>query len=89
MWLTTKFKSISDFGPNLKNMHVSYITYRHAYTHTHTHTNSFELKIPREGYEMADPYVKLYLLPDPNKETKKKTKIAKRTLNPTYNETVR
>ena len=51
--------------------------------------NTFKLKIPREGYEMADPYVKLYLLPDPNKETKKKTKIAKRTLNPTYNETVR
>lgn len=58
-------------------------------THNYACTHTQNLKIPREGYEMADPYVKLYLLPDPNKETKKKTKVAKRTLNPTYNETVR
>lgn len=46
------------------------------------------LQAPREGSDTADPYVKLYLLPDPNKTTKKKTKINKKTLNPTYNETV-
>lgn len=46
------------------------------------------LQVPREGSDSADPYVKLYLLPDPNKVTKKKTKINKKTLNPTYNETV-
>ncbi|XP_072571944.1 phosphatidylinositol 4-phosphate 3-kinase C2 domain-containing subunit beta isoform X3 [Paramormyrops kingsleyae] len=33
-----------------------------------------------------DPYVKLYLLPDPQKTSKRKTKAAKRTCNPTYNE---
>lgn len=42
--------------------------------------------VPREGAESTDPYVKLYLLPDPQKTTKQKTKIARKTLNPTYNE---
>ncbi len=46
------------------------------------------LQSPREGLDSADPYVKLYLLPDPNKSTKQKTKISKKTLHPTYNETV-
>lgn len=45
--------------------------------------------VPREGTDSIDPYVKLYLLPDRNKATKQKTKIARKTLNPTYNETVR
>ena len=44
--------------------------------------------VPREGAESIDPYIKLYLLPDPTKATKQKTKIARKTLNPTYNETV-
>ncbi len=47
------------------------------------------LQVPREGSDTADPYAKLYLLPDPSKSTKMKTKISKKTLNPTYNETVR
>ena len=46
------------------------------------------LQVPRDGVESADPYVKLYVLPDPDKVTKRKTKIAQRTLSPTYNETV-
>ncbi|KAI0209340.1 Phosphatidylinositol 4-phosphate 3-kinase C2 domain-containing subunit alpha [Lamellibrachia satsuma] len=39
-----------------------------------------------QGDEAPDPYVKLYLLPDPTKLTKRKTKIAKGTFHPTYNE---
>ena len=35
-----------------------------------------------------DPYVKLYLLPDPMKVTKRKTKIVKSTFHPTFNEIV-
>ncbi|XP_065835429.1 phosphatidylinositol 4-phosphate 3-kinase C2 domain-containing subunit beta-like isoform X2 [Oscarella lobularis] len=41
---------------------------------------------PRDSNGLADPYVKLYLLPDANKSTKRKTKIVKKSLNPTYNE---
>lgn len=43
---------------------------------------------PRNTTSLADPYVKLYLLPDPIKATKLKTKIARKTLNPTFNETL-
>uniref|UniRef100_A0A4W5NKD1 Phosphatidylinositol-4-phosphate 3-kinase catalytic subunit type 2 beta n=1 Tax=Hucho hucho TaxID=62062 RepID=A0A4W5NKD1_9TELE len=39
----------------------------------------------QEGTD-PDPYVKLYLLPDPQKTSKRKTKAARRTCNPTYNE---
>ncbi|XP_062513232.1 phosphatidylinositol 4-phosphate 3-kinase C2 domain-containing subunit alpha-like isoform X2 [Corticium candelabrum] len=37
---------------------------------------------------LANPYVKLYLLPDSSKSTKRKTKVVRKSLNPTYNESV-
>lgn len=43
--------------------------------------------LPKSAGSLSDPYVKIYLTPDPSKWTKRKTKIARRTLNPTYNET--
>jgi len=41
-----------------------------------------------QGSELPSPYVKTYLLPDPEKVTKRKTKIIKDTTHPTYNELV-
>eukprot|EP00106_Octopus_bimaculoides_P003636 XP_014771078.1 PREDICTED: phosphatidylinositol 4-phosphate 3-kinase C2 domain-containing subunit alpha-like [Octopus bimaculoides] len=38
------------------------------------------------GIENPSPYVKLYLLPDPEKLTKQKTKVVKHSTHPTYNE---
>lgn len=37
------------------------------------------------GY--SDPYVKCYLLPDPSKKTKRRTKVKKKNLNPEFNQT--
>ncbi|XP_037378969.1 synaptotagmin-like protein 2 isoform X7 [Talpa occidentalis] len=39
--------------------------------------------------QRSDPYVKSYLLPDKDKMGKKKTAVAKKTLNPVYNEILR
>ena len=41
----------------------------------------------RNGY--SDPYIKTYLLPDDEKQTKQKTSVKKKTLDPVYNETLR
>jgi len=38
---------------------------------------------------LSDPYVKTYLLPDKHKQTKKKTGIKRKTLNPVFNETIK
>ena len=35
---------------------------------------------------VSDPYIKMYLLPDKTKQSKRKTSIQKKTLNPCYNE---
>ncbi|KAK3101653.1 hypothetical protein FSP39_005228 [Pinctada imbricata] len=37
---------------------------------------------------LPSPYVKTYLLPDPDKQTKRKTKIIKHSTHPTYNEII-
>ena len=44
--------------------------------------------VPRTIQGSADPYVKSYLLPDNNKATKRKTRISRKNLNPTFNQTL-
>uniref|UniRef100_A0A3B4BE66 Uncharacterized protein n=1 Tax=Periophthalmus magnuspinnatus TaxID=409849 RepID=A0A3B4BE66_9GOBI len=41
--------------------------------------------VSEEGSD-PNPYVKTYLLPDPSKSSKRKTKICRKTRNPTFNE---
>ncbi|XP_076667035.1 extended synaptotagmin-like protein 2 isoform X2 [Andrena cerasifolii] len=41
---------------------------------------------PNDPYNVPDPYVKLYLLPDRHKETKRKTAVMKDNCNPVFDE---
>ena len=40
------------------------------------------------GGQKPSPYVKVYLLPDPSKVTKRKTKVVRRNCHPTFMEMV-
>eukprot|EP00045_Choanoeca_perplexa_P007401 m.66562 g.66562 ORF g.66562 m.66562 type:complete len:636 (-) comp14062_c0_seq1:135-2042(-) len=42
--------------------------------------------LPADLSGLADPYVKMYVQPDPSKRTKQKTKVVKKSLNPEWNE---
>ncbi len=41
---------------------------------------------PTRKDDSADPYVKMYIVPDSSKETKRKTQVRKNTLNPMFSE---
>jgi len=42
--------------------------------------------IPCDKDNLADPYVRVYVMPDHSSETKRKTKLVKNTLNPLFDE---
>lgn len=45
------------------------------------------LPLPQnDPHNIPDPYVKLYILPDKHKETKRKTAVIKDNCNPTFDE---
>lgn len=45
-------------------------------------------ELPKVGGQEPSSYVKLYLLPDPTKSTKRKTKVVKKSSNPSFMEMV-
>ncbi|XP_059824219.1 synaptotagmin-like protein 5 [Hypanus sabinus] len=47
------------------------------------------LAIADEKKQRTDPYVKMYLLPDKSRQSKRKTKLKSNTTNPVFNETLR
>lgn len=44
--------------------------------------------VHKEGDDLPDPYVKLQLLPDRSKDSKRKTQICRNTCNPVFDETM-
>lgn len=73
-------------------MHIRDLVTTHTRTHACTDRTAGLIKgspqVSEDGTD-PNPYVKTYLLPDPHKTSKRKTKISRRTRNPTFNEMVR
>eukprot|EP00117_Sycon_ciliatum_P021351 scpid29195/ scgid18743/ Synaptotagmin-like protein 4; Exophilin-2; Granuphilin len=70
---------------------TGFVTFGLSYHASKLHINvvrCIDLAPPRGPGTVADPYIKLYLLPDKNKATKRKTKAKKRTLDPRFDETL-
>ena len=63
------------------------VYYKSNQLHVHVERAMGLAAADSNGY--SDPYVKTYLLPDKAKHTKQKTSVKKRTLDPTYNETLK
>ena len=47
------------------------------------------LAVPDTGSRTVNSYVKIYLLPDRSKHSKRKTNVKKKTINPVYGETLK
>ena len=46
-----------------------------------------ELRVPGKG--RADPYVKVYIMPDPKKTTKRKLTVKPKSIDPVWHEEIR
>ena len=60
--------------------------YKDSYLHIHVERARGLAAANSNG--SSNPYVKTYLLPDETKQTKQKTTVKKKTLDPVYNETL-
>ena len=61
----------------------------HSDDHLVIHVNKARGLAAANKNGLSDPYIKTYLLPDKQKQTKKKTGIKRKTLNPVYDETIK
>lgn len=48
-----------------------------------------DLAAAKKGGQVSNPYVKMYLLPNPGKCTKRKTGVQQNTMNPVFDETLK
>jgi len=61
-------------------------SYSSSFVYVTFECHFFRNLIPSDKDNLADPYVRIYVMPDHSSETKRKTKLMKNSLNPAFDE---
>ncbi|XP_062511342.1 synaptotagmin-like protein 4 isoform X2 [Corticium candelabrum] len=77
-------------GKNIAVTGQLYLGVQHHHLKNRLEVTIVEAKglAPANSNGTSDPYVKTYLLPDRSQESKRKTRVLRKTLNPVFNETL-